>query len=59
MNSSVAFCARRATSDVSAVLTVIPSWAVRVQAACGLGGPGATSQRHIRHAPTGGPSRGS
>ena len=29
------------------------------QAACGFGGPGVISHRHIRHAPTGGPSRGS
>ena len=28
-------------------------------AACGFGGPGSTSQRHIRQAPTGGPRRGS
>ena len=31
----------------------------KLQAACGLGGPGWTSQRHMRHAPTGGPRRGS
>ena len=59
MNSSVAFCASAAIAEVSAVLTSIPSAAVSVQAACGFGGPGATSQRHIRQAPTGGPSRGS
>ena len=59
MNSSVAFWASAATCDVSAVRTTIPSWAVSVQAACGFGGPGSTSQRHIRQAPTGGPSRGS
>ena len=29
------------------------------QAACGFGGPGATSQRHMRQAPIGAPSRGS
>ena len=59
MNSSVAFCASAAISEVSAVLTAMPSAAVSVQAACGFGGPGATSQRHMRQAPTGGPSRGS
>ena len=59
MNSSVAFCDSRASSEVSAVLTSIPSAAVSVQAAWGFGGPGATSQRHMRQAPTGGPSRGS
>ena len=32
----------------------MPSAAVSVQAACGFGGPGATSQRHMRQAPTGG-----
>ena len=59
MNSSVAFCASAAISEVAAVFTSIPSAAVSVQAACGFGGPGATSQRHMRQAPTGGPSRGS
>ena len=59
MNSSVASCASRASSDVAAVFTIIPSAAVSVHAACGFGGPGAISQRHIRQAPTGGPSRGS
>src|ERR687885_422359 len=37
MNSSVASCATRAISDVRAVLTFIPSWAVSVQPACGGG----------------------
>ena len=59
MNSSVAFCDSAAISEVAAVFTAIPSAAVSVHAACGFGGPGATSQRHIRQAPTGGPSRGS
>ena len=59
MNSSVAFCATRGVSDVSAVFTTIPSCTVSVHAACGFGGPGVISQRHIRQAPTGGPSRGS
>ena len=59
MNSSVAFCASAAISDVSDVRTTIPSCAVSVQAACGFGGPGSTMQRHMRQAPTGGPRRGS
>jgi hypothetical protein len=59
MNSSVASCASAAIGLVAAVRTTIPSAAVSVQAACGFGGPGETSQRHIRHAPIGGPSRGS
>ena len=59
MNSSVAFCASAATREVSAVCTTMPSGAVSVQAACGFGGPGSISHRHMRQAPTGGPSRGS
>ncbi len=59
MNSSVASCASAAIGDVAAVFTTMPSAAVSVHAACGFGGPGATSQRHMRQAPTGGPSRGS
>ena len=59
MNSSVAFWASAAISEVSAVLISMPSAAVSVHAACGFGGPGATSQRHMRQAPTGGPRRGS
>ncbi len=39
--------------------TTMPSAAVSVHAACGFGGPGCTSQRHMRQAPTGSPSRGS
>ena len=59
MNSSVAFWPSAAISDVCAVFTTMPSAAVSVHAACGFGGPGATSHRHMRQAPTGGPSRGS
>jgi hypothetical protein len=59
MNSSVAFCASAATGDVSAVFTTMPSAACSVHAACGFGGPGVISQRHMRHAPTGVPRRGS
>jgi hypothetical protein len=59
MNSSVAFCASAAISEVAAVRTSIPSAALSVHAAWGFGGPGATSHRHMRHAPTGGPSLGS
>ncbi len=58
MNSSVEFCASAAFGDVSAVCTIIPSCAVIVHAVCIFGIP-STSQRHMRHAPTGGPSRGS
>jgi hypothetical protein len=59
MNSSVAFWASAATADVSAVRTSIPSAACSVHAACGFGGPGVISHRHMRHAPTGAPRRGS
>ena len=59
MNSSVACCAFRASSEVRAVLTTIPSCAVSVQAACGFGGIPSTSTRHIRQAPIAAPSRGS
>ena len=58
MNSSVAFWPSAAFSEVRAVLTTIPSWAVIVQPACSFGIP-SISTRHIRHAPTGAPSRGS
>jgi hypothetical protein len=40
------------------VLTTIPSCAVIVQAAWSFGMP-STSHRHMRHAPIGGPRRGS
>jgi hypothetical protein len=59
MNSSVAFCASAAIADVCAVFTTIPSCAVSVHAACGFGGMPSISTRHMRQAPTGGPSRGS
>ena len=58
MNSSVEFWPSAASWDVCAVLTTIPSVAVSVQPAWSFGMP-STSTRHIRHAPTGGPSRGS
>jgi hypothetical protein len=58
MNSSVAFWPSAAFSDVAAVLTTIPSCAASVQPACSFGIP-STSTRHMRHAPTAGPSRGS
>ena len=45
--------------EVRAVFTTIPSWAVRVQAACGFGGMPSTSTRHMRQAPMGSPRRGS
>ena len=57
-NSSVAFWASAAFSLESAVRTTIPSCAVIVQAVCIFGMP-STSHRHMRQAPTGGPSRGS
>ena len=58
MNSSVAFWPSAAFAEVSAVRTTSPSCAVSVQPACSFGIP-STSTRHMRHAPTGGPSRGS
>ena len=58
MNSSVAFWPSAARSDDCAVRTTIPSCAVRVQPAWSLGTP-SISTRHMRHAPTAGPSRGS
>ena len=58
MNSSVAFWPSAACSEERAVRTTIPSVAVSVQPACSFGIP-CTSTRHIRQAPTGGPSRGS
>ena len=58
MNSSVAFWPSAAFSEVAAVFTTIPSWAVSAQPAWSFGSP-STSTRHIRQAPTGGPSRGS
>ena len=58
MNSSVEFCPSAAFSDERAVFTTMPSCAVIVQPACSFGMP-STSTRHMRHAPTGGPRRGS
>ena len=58
MNSSVASCPSAAFSDVAAVRTTIPSLAVSVQPAWIFGMP-SISTRHMRHAPMGGPSRGS
>ena len=58
MNSSVAFWPSAAFSEVRAVFTTIPSCAVSVQPAWSFGIP-STSMRHMRQAPTGGPSRGS
>ena len=58
MNSSVAFWPSAAFVEVRAVFTIIPSCAVSVQPAWSFGMP-STSTRHMRHAPTGGPSRGS
>jgi hypothetical protein len=58
MNSSIACWPSAAFGLVSAVFRAMPSWAVRVQAAWSLGIP-STSQRHMRQAPMGGPSRGS
>jgi hypothetical protein len=58
MNSSVAFWPCAALAEVCAVFTTIPSCAVSVQPAWSFGIP-STSTRHMRHAPTGGPSRGS
>jgi hypothetical protein len=58
MNSSVAFWPSAAFSDVAAVFTTMPSCAVSVQPAWSFGMP-STSTRHMRQAPTAGPSRGS
>ncbi len=58
MNSRVASWPSAAFSDVSALRTTMPSWAVRVQAVWSFGMP-SSSQRHIRHAPIAAPSRGS
>ena len=58
MNSSVLFCPPAALVEVAAVRTTIPSCALMVQPAWSFGIP-STSTRHMRHAPTGGPRRGS
>ena len=57
-NSSVPFWPCAARSDVRAVFTTIPSCAVRVHPVWSFGIP-STSTRHMRQAPTAGPSRGS
>ena len=58
MNSSVPCWPSAARCEVAAVRTTIPSCAVSVQPAWSFGRP-STSTRHMRHAPTGGPRRGS
>ena len=58
MNSSVASCPSAAFADVALVLMTMPSCTVSVQPAWSFGIP-SISTRHMRHAPTGGPSRGS
>ncbi len=58
MNSSVDSWPSAAFSDVAAVRTAIPSETVSVQPAWSFGMP-SISTRHMRHAPIGGPSRGS
>ena len=58
MNSSVAFWPSAAFAEDCAVRTTIPSCAVSVQPAWSFGFP-SISTRHIRQAPTAGPSRGS
>jgi hypothetical protein len=58
MNSSVDSCPSAAFAEVAAVRTTMPSAAVSVQPAWSFGMP-SISTRHMRHAPTGGPSRGS
>ena len=58
MNSSVPFWPSAARAEVAAVCTTIPSCALRVHPAWSFGSP-STSTRHMRHAPTGGPSLGS
>ena len=58
MNSSVASWPSAAFGDDWAVRTTIPSCAVSVHPAWSFGIP-STSTRHMRQAPTAGPSRGS
>ncbi len=58
MNSSVASWPSAAFADAAAVRTFMSCWAVSVQPAWSFGIP-STSTRHMRQAPTGGPSRGS
>ena len=58
MNSSVASWPSAALAEVALVRITIPSATVSVQPAWSFGIP-SISTRHIRHAPTGGPSRGS
>ncbi len=58
MNSRIACWPSAACALVAAERSAIPSCAVSVHAAWSFGIP-STSHRHIRQAPTGGPSRGS
>jgi hypothetical protein len=58
MNSSVAFWPSAAFAEVWAVWILSPSCAVIVQPVWSFGMP-STSTRHMRQAPTAGPSRGS
>jgi len=58
MNSSVASCPSAAFAEVALVEITIPSETLSVQPAWSFGIP-SISTRHMRHAPTGGPSRGS
>ena len=58
MNSSVDSWPSAAFGDVCAVRTTIPSETLKVQPACSFGMP-SISTRHMRQAPTGGPSLGS
>ena len=58
MNSRVASWPSAAFSDVALVLITMPSATVSVQPAWSFGIP-SISTRHMRHAPTGGPRRGS
>ena len=58
MNSSVASWPSAAFAEVCAVRMTMPSVAVSVQPAWSFGIP-SISTRHMRHAPIGGPSRGS
>ena len=58
MNSSVDSWPSAAFGEVAAVRTAMPSETVSVQPAWSFGIP-SISTRHMRQAPTGGPSRGS
>ncbi len=58
MNSSVASWPSAAFADVALVEITMPGATVSVHAACSFGTP-SISTRHMRQAPTGGPSLGS